>query len=331
MLVTLTPQGKPHSRPMATQDAEFDGSIWFLSDVDSQKIADIAAFPTVAVTYASSASESYLSLTGKAQVLNDRGRIKEFWNKFMDAWFDGPDDPRVRLIRVDVEQAEYWDTPGGKIASLHLHGEGGRHRQARQQQRYRHGPVQLGLPMPTPAPGESTPRLLFTGSWPVAAAFSLALLALALGAVVGYLNLQRLARDRCRHGAHPGCPGRAPVARRHRRQRRDRPARLSPHRRCRSTSSRMRSVRACQVDSSFGALRLAGRGQSRRSSERLCLARRRSVSAKLDELQDRRSRWCSGAIWRVRIGDRALGRRQAAHGGGARVPSPIHAGGGDRA
>lgn len=118
MLVTLTPEGKPHSRPMATQDAEFDGSIWFLADVESQKIVDIAAFPTVAVTYASSASESYLSLTGKAQVLNDRNRIREFWNKFMDAWFDGPDDPRVRLIRVDVEQAEYWDTPGGKVASL---------------------------------------------------------------------------------------------------------------------------------------------------------------------------------------------------------------------
>ena len=118
MLVTITPDGKPHSRPMATQEAEFDGSIWFLSDIDSQKIVDIAANPTVAVTYARSASESYLSLTGTAQVLNDRNRIREFWNKFLDAWFDGPDDPRIRLIRVDVEHAEYWDTPGGKIASI---------------------------------------------------------------------------------------------------------------------------------------------------------------------------------------------------------------------
>lgn len=118
MLVTLTPQGKPHSRPMATQEAEFDGSVWFLTDVDSGKITDIAAFPTVGITYASSASESYLSLTGKAQVLNDRQRIADFWNSFMKAWFDGPDDPRIRLIRVDIEEAEYWDTPGGKVASL---------------------------------------------------------------------------------------------------------------------------------------------------------------------------------------------------------------------
>ena len=30
----------------------------------------------------------------------------------------GPDDPDAVLLRVDVEQGEHWDTPGGKVASL---------------------------------------------------------------------------------------------------------------------------------------------------------------------------------------------------------------------
>lgn len=118
MLVTLTPDGYPHSRPMATQDAEFDGTVWFVTDIDSTKVRDIAAQPVVGVTYASSGKESYVSLTGHAEILNDRARIRMFWNEFMKAWFDGPEDPRIRLIKVDVHQAEYWDTPGGKIASL---------------------------------------------------------------------------------------------------------------------------------------------------------------------------------------------------------------------
>ena len=31
---------------------------------------------------------------------------------------EGPDDPNVVLIHVDLEGGEYWDTPGGRIASL---------------------------------------------------------------------------------------------------------------------------------------------------------------------------------------------------------------------
>ncbi len=118
MLVTMDASGRPRSRPMATQDAEFDGTAWFLTDIDSAKVFEIARNPVVAVTYASPGKESYVSLTGQAEILNDRDRIQKFWNTFMKAWWEGPEDPRIRVLKVDVEQAEYWDTPGGKVASL---------------------------------------------------------------------------------------------------------------------------------------------------------------------------------------------------------------------
>ena len=47
-----------------------------------------------------------------------RGGISELWNPLLRAWFAGPDDPTIRLIRVQVDAAEYWETPGGKVASL---------------------------------------------------------------------------------------------------------------------------------------------------------------------------------------------------------------------
>ena len=36
----------------------------------------------------------------------------------VEAWFpDGPDTPGLVLLKIDAESAEYWDTPGGRIAS----------------------------------------------------------------------------------------------------------------------------------------------------------------------------------------------------------------------
>ncbi len=118
MLVTIDHEGRPHSRPMATQEAPFDGTLWFLTSADSLKTDEIARNPMVNVAYASGAKESYLSLTGRAEVLNDREKIREFWSVWLRPWFEGPEDPSIRILRVRVDEADYWDTPGGKVASL---------------------------------------------------------------------------------------------------------------------------------------------------------------------------------------------------------------------
>ena len=118
MLTTTSESGYPRSRPMATQDEEFSGTLWFFTSANSRKVGEIGRTPNVAVTYSSPGRESYVSLTGTATVVEDSARAHEMWNPAYKAWFTGPDDPTLRLIRVDVHDAEYWDTPGGKIASM---------------------------------------------------------------------------------------------------------------------------------------------------------------------------------------------------------------------
>ena len=116
MFVTIGDDGRPRSRPMQTQDVEFDGSVWFFTDVNSDKVKEIANNPQVNVAYASGAQ--FVSLTGTANVVQDAAKVRELWNPLLKAWFDGEDDPRIRLVRVDAESAEYWDTPGGRVASF---------------------------------------------------------------------------------------------------------------------------------------------------------------------------------------------------------------------
>lgn len=118
MLVTIDERGLPNSRPMATQGDEFNGTVWFFTDRNSPKVRDVANNPSVNVVYMKSADESYLSLVGTAEVDNDRGRMRAMWSPWMKSWFDSADDPDLCLLRVTVEEAEYWDTPGGKVASL---------------------------------------------------------------------------------------------------------------------------------------------------------------------------------------------------------------------
>lgn len=116
MLTTVDETGAFVSRPMAQQDADFSGDLWYLSSRDSRKVAHITADPHVGVALTS--RDVWISINGTASVVDDRARVSELWTTQMEGWFpQGPEDPSVVAIRVDGDTAEYWDTPGGLVAS----------------------------------------------------------------------------------------------------------------------------------------------------------------------------------------------------------------------
>jgi general stress protein 26 len=117
MLTTIDEQGNFVSRPMAQQQVEFDGDLWFFAERDSRKVRHLAANPHVAVTLGS--GDTWVSLNGTASVLTDAAKARELWNSVVEAWLpQGPEDPSTVLIKVAGETAEYWDTPGGRIATV---------------------------------------------------------------------------------------------------------------------------------------------------------------------------------------------------------------------
>ncbi len=117
MLTTQDGAGNFISRPMAQQEVEFDGDLWFFAERGSRKVQQITANPRVGVTLTS--NDTWISLNGSAQVIEDHAKAKELWNTWVEAWMpQGPEDPSVVLIKVSPESAEYWDTPGGRVASV---------------------------------------------------------------------------------------------------------------------------------------------------------------------------------------------------------------------
>ncbi len=116
MMTTFGPGG-PRSVPMARQDVEPSADMWFITARDTAHVRDIESDPRVAITF--SARDAWVAMTGRARVVDDREKLGELWNTFAEAWLPGgPEDPNATLIHVDVERAEYWDSPGGKVASL---------------------------------------------------------------------------------------------------------------------------------------------------------------------------------------------------------------------
>jgi len=80
-------------------------------------VQQVEKFPTVTLAFADHGSHDYVTITGQATVSNDRERIKELWTPFAKAWWDGADDPEIRLLTVTPENAEIWEGPNQLVAT----------------------------------------------------------------------------------------------------------------------------------------------------------------------------------------------------------------------
>jgi general stress protein 26 len=60
-----------------------------------------------------------VSISGTAELVQDKDKIEELWKPELKAWFPkGTGDPDLALLRVGIEKAEYWDSPGGTVAQV---------------------------------------------------------------------------------------------------------------------------------------------------------------------------------------------------------------------
>ena len=119
MLTTTSSRGWLRSRPMIAQRIPFDGSLWFLTSRVAAKAGDIRDRRQVNVSYASPERDCYVSITGIATLSDDRERARAIWNADYEPWFpNGVEDPDLVAIRVEAEEAEYWDSTTKKMVRV---------------------------------------------------------------------------------------------------------------------------------------------------------------------------------------------------------------------
>ena len=119
MLTTVVEDGDLHSRPMAMMENTFDGDVWFFTAKSSPKVHDIENKPFVNVAFSDPEHQNYVSLAGHAELIIDRALFEKYWNKAFEAWFPkGLDDPELALLKINVESAQYWDSPSSVVAHV---------------------------------------------------------------------------------------------------------------------------------------------------------------------------------------------------------------------
>lgn len=111
MLVTTDADGLLQARPMSVLTVEGD-TVWFFTDVDSPKTMAIGQDHAVLLAGAHPSKQEYISARGTARVMQDQERQKALWTEAARLWFpDGAGSPNLALIAVELDRAEYWDSP----------------------------------------------------------------------------------------------------------------------------------------------------------------------------------------------------------------------------
>jgi general stress protein 26 len=118
-MLTTTGLGRLRSRPMVMQRLPFDGCLWFVTARAAEKTGEIRDRQAVHVTLVAPFENRYVWASGTASIVDDPARLKALWHGGYLQWLPGgPDDPSVTLIKVAVEEAEYWDEAAGRMVRL---------------------------------------------------------------------------------------------------------------------------------------------------------------------------------------------------------------------
>lgn len=115
MFTTRRPNGQLVSRPMATQSRIEGTDLWFVTNIETHKLDELALDPHVNCAYYNNRSREWVSVSGVAHFSRSRTRIRQLYQEDWKAWFGdeggdmdgGPNDPRIALIMVEAESATY--------------------------------------------------------------------------------------------------------------------------------------------------------------------------------------------------------------------------------
>ena len=122
MLTSADAQGDLISRPMAALELDSNGALWFFTHTHTHTHTHAARPDQLArinLCFSDSASGTYVSLSGRGQIILDRERIERLWTPFARPWFpDGSGSADLALLRVKPEGAEYWDAPHNKMVRM---------------------------------------------------------------------------------------------------------------------------------------------------------------------------------------------------------------------
>lgn len=119
MFATCDKSGDVWSRPMYTVHVDDKMGVWFFTNKNAPKVQDFQEDSSVNISYSDFRNHAYLSLKGKAKLIEDPELKDQLWDPILENWFpEGRNDRDVQMLKVTVEGAEYWDSDTSEMKNL---------------------------------------------------------------------------------------------------------------------------------------------------------------------------------------------------------------------
>ena len=84
------------------------GVLWIFTAKDHDFTRAMGQSNKGIAAFSAKGHDLFASLRGMLTVDNDRATIDRLWNPIVAAWYEGKDDPKLALVKFDVEDAKIW-------------------------------------------------------------------------------------------------------------------------------------------------------------------------------------------------------------------------------
>lgn len=115
-------QNKPHSRYMTFFNENF--TLYTVTSKETHKIEELSENPNTHILIGYDGKgfgDAFLEIEGIVEITDDETYREKVWNKALKFWFDGPDDPKLIILKVTPTQIRLMNTKGEdpKIVDFH--------------------------------------------------------------------------------------------------------------------------------------------------------------------------------------------------------------------
>ena len=99
------------TQPMTAnfEDQDRDaGLLWIFTAKDHDLTRAMGQSNRAIASFASKGHDLFASLRGTLEIVNDRATIDRLWSPIVAEWYEGKEDPKMALVRFDVDNAKIW-------------------------------------------------------------------------------------------------------------------------------------------------------------------------------------------------------------------------------
>ena len=99
------------TQPMTAnfEDEDRDrGCLWFFTANDHDFTRAMGQSNRGIGAFSAKGHGIFASLRGTLAIDNDRATIDRLWNPIVAEWYEGKDDPKLALVRFDLDDAKIW-------------------------------------------------------------------------------------------------------------------------------------------------------------------------------------------------------------------------------